>query len=232
MPPIDPKTIADSAAVIKQAMETLRVQRDVTQARITSLRNQIAALRKASIPPSDVIQFLKDYIDAKASEYLAVLNHQIAHLIHPSRSDASVLSGSGEPLSFDEYESLLAPEGEALLGLKFWANPATLDGGPLFKHKMLGLFSSDNNFGWGRAFCFFFGEEMKRALDANADKIVIPSILASKMHESTRAQRRAMLDDLQKQIKGAEQDASAIYGQMKAIGANIDMNDELKFVIR
>jgi hypothetical protein len=152
--------------------------------------------------------------------------------MHPSRSDASVLSGSGEPLSFDECESLLAPEGEALLGLKFWANPANLDGGPLFKHKMLGLLSSDNNFGWGRAFCFFFGEEMKRALDANADKIVIPPVLASKMHESTRAQRRAMLDNIQKQIKEAQQDASTIHSQMKAIGVNMDTNDELNFVIR
>jgi hypothetical protein len=52
------------------------------------------------------------------------------------------------------------------------------------------------------------------------------------MHESTRAQRRAMLDNIQKQIKEAQQDASTIHSQMKAIGVNMDTNDELNFVIR
>ena len=232
MPPIDQKTIADSAAVIKQAMETLRVEWDTTQARITALRNQEAALHKASIPPSDVIQFLKDYIDVKASEYLAGLNHEVDNLVFPNRGTEMVPRDRREPLSFDEYESLLTPDGEVLFGNKLYANSSTFGTGQAFKYRVLGLITSMGDFGQGRAFCFFFGEEMKRALDANAEKIAVPSILASKMHESTRAQRRAMLDDLQKQIKEAEQDASAIYGQMKAIGANMNMNNEMKFVIR
>lgn len=232
MPPIDPQTIADSAAVIKQAMETLRAELAAAEAKATALRNQKTALRKASIPPSDVIQFLKDYIDVKAGEYLAGLNHEIDNLVFPNRGTEMVPRDHREPLSFGEYESLLTPDGEVLFGNKLYANSVMFDGGPAPKYKMLGLLTSIGDFGQGRAFCFFFGEEMKRALDANADKIVILPILASKMHESTRAQRRVMLDDLEKKIKEAEQEACAIHSQLKAIGVNMNVNNEVKYVIR
>ena len=219
--PIDLNEIADSAAVLRQAKETLRAELAVAEPKVAALKERIAALHKASIPPGDVIQFLKDYIDAKAGEYLAVLQYNVTSLVKPSRGDVSVLSGSGAPLSFDEYEALLTSSGEELLGHKFFLSPSVMGNTPTPKTKMLALLSSENDFGWGRAFCFFFGEEMKRALDANADKIVIPQLLPAEFDETTREQRRALLKTLAAELSDAEREVGVIRGQMHALDSQV-----------
>jgi hypothetical protein len=225
MPPIDQKTIDESAAIIKQAIAIRSAELAVAQTKIDSLKDQIAKLRQATIPPSDVLQFLKDYIDAKAVEYLPVLNYEIASLVNPTRGVVTLLAGGGEPLSFDEYESLLTPDGESLLGPSYWEH-GVFSNGPITKYKTLRLLTNDNAFGWGRAFCFFFGDQMKHALEVNADKIVIPPIVASKMHESSRAQRRVLLNDLQQQLTQAQDEAATIRDQLHQMGARLDLAGE------
>ena len=219
--PIDLNEIADSAAVLRQAKETLRAELAEAEPKVVALKERIAALHKASIPPGDVIQFLKDYIDAKAGEYLAVLQYNVTCLVKPSRGDYSVLSGSGAPLSFDEYEALLTSNGEELLGHKFFLAPSMLDSTPTPKTKMLALLSAENEFGWGRAFCFFFGEEMKRALDANTHKIVIPQLRPAELDETTREQRRVLLKTLENELSDAEREVGVIIGQMRALDSQV-----------
>lgn len=84
--------------------------------------------------------------------------------------------------------------------------------------KTLGLLSDKNNFGWGRAFCFYFGTDMKAALDANAAKISIPSVPAGKMDNSTRAQRLVTLASLQTQLDAAKASVETIKGQILSLG--------------
>lgn len=220
--PIDLNAIADSAAVLREAKETLRAELAVAEPKVAALQEKIAALRSASIPPSDVIQFLKDYIDAKAGEYLQILNYKIAAFVKPSRGDALTLSGNGKPLSFDEYETLLTPSGEEFLGHQFWLHAGgSIDGTPVPKTKMLALMTLENEFGWGRAFCFFFGEQMKQALDANADKIAVPELNPSEMHESTREQRRALIATLEEELSKAKWEVGVIQGQMSALDKHV-----------
>lgn len=223
--PVDMTAAASSAATLKAALATLKIDWGAAKTQVTTLTAQIDKLRKASIPASDVVPFLKEYIDAKANEFVGILNDEVAELMYPGRGLA-IFRGQREPISFDELETLLTRNGESLLGSDYWLNGGASDG---IKpgYKLLALMSSKNDFGWSRAFCFYFGANMKAALDANAAKIVVPAIPASKIDNSTRAQRRVTLASLETQRTTALASVKSIQGQMESLGEKFNSQGEL-----
>jgi hypothetical protein len=89
--PVDMTAAANSAAAVKTAIASLKTDYDAARLQVTTLTNQIDTLRKASIPAADVVPFLKDYIDAKANEFVGMLNEELAQLIFPPRGGVSTI---------------------------------------------------------------------------------------------------------------------------------------------
>lgn len=233
---IDMDAVAKNVAAVKAAMATLKKDYEAARKQVATLSGEIDTLRKASIPASDVVPFLKDYIDAKANEFVGMLNEELANLLYPQRSAGLTLHHQREPISFDELEGMLTRDGEAILGSDYWINAAR-GGGSTPGYKMLALLSSKNDHGFGRAFCFYFGDQMKAALEANADKIILPDIglsqaqkLAGERGEAsktTRAQRRTLIANLEAQLATAKGHAKKIQSQMESLGARFDHQGDL-----
>lgn len=223
--PVDMTAAANNAAAVKAALATLKTDWETAKTQVTTLSKQIDTLRKASVPASEIVPFLKEYIDAKANEFVAILNEEIGELVYPNRG-MQIFRNQREPITFDELEALLKKDGESLLGSDYWLSGG-MGNGVQPGYKLLRLLTSGNDFGWGRAFCFYFGANMKTALDANAAKIVVPPVPANKLDNSTRAQRRTTLASLETRLATAKTNVKSIQTQMESLGAKFNSLGEL-----
>ncbi|WP_423395598.1 hypothetical protein [Burkholderia sp. LMG 21824] len=178
---------------------------------IVRIETEIARLHRASIPTSDMIGFLQDYIDARSDAFVPFLNTVVDRLYYVGHRPGTVLD-KGAPTSFTQFECLLAHGGEALFPQR--------SGDPLYgisERIPLAGYTMGERMNVDAMF-FYFGDVMKAALAAKADKIVAPSIPDEYRDESTRAERRAKLKDLFAELALAQGIAAELLVQLRSFG--------------
>lgn len=218
---IDIKKAVASIELVRETVSKLNVEYIATLKLRDQIAEEITRLEQASIPPSDMRSFLKDYIDVKASEYQKALLGALNELTYPNRCSGTFRFEKREPINFKELEALLKDGGEEILGSNFYANQSG-------NTKMLDLFSIQSNFEYGRAFCFYFGKQMKEALD-DSSSFEFPNIPEDYVDPSTRAERRILIAELNNKLSANNATMFEIMSKMKDLGAVFNHDESFSF---
>ena len=174
------------------------------------ITDEITRLKTSSVPPSDMKSFLSEYIDVKANEYLDTLQGELNELVYPNRRAGITAFDKRKPINFEELEMLLKDGGEEILDSKYDSTPAT-------GRKMLDLFSIGSHFDFGRAFCFYFGKQMKETLGKG--DVEFPEIPDKDVDPSTRKERRVLIGKLTTELSVVNGKIFEITSKMKKLGA-------------